>query len=51
MKTQNNKSILIEIEEEVGDLVVITLILILIMVYISVIKIHIKKIKIFLSLA
>ena len=48
MKTQDNKSILIDLEKKDGNLLVKILTLTLIMVYISVIKILIQKIKIFL---
>ena len=50
MKTQDRKSILIQIETEGWRLLVKIIILTLIMVYISVIKIIILKIKTYLSL-
>ena len=50
MKTQDNKTILIELSDEGGNLHVKIMTLISIMVYILVIKIYIVKIKIFSSL-
>ena len=50
MKTQDNKTILIELSDEGGDLRVKIMTLISIMVYILEIKIYIVKIKIFSSL-
>ena len=50
MKTQDNKSIFIELDNEGWKFTCDNLKLILIMVFISVRKIHIQKIKIFLFL-